>query len=118
MGKLGIILMTSPYEYENSNTVLRFVEAVLKKGHEIAGIFLSGDGVYNANKQIESPVGVNVAEEFKKMAAKGVRIVACSACSTFRGMPPSLLVEGVSLGGIGDLAEIIQQSDKVVTFSV
>ena len=38
--KIGVLLLSSPYQTQDMDSMIHFVEAALKKGHEIVGIFL------------------------------------------------------------------------------
>jgi len=40
MGKIAFLVMTSPYSFQNSDTVLKLAHAALKAGHEVIGIYL------------------------------------------------------------------------------
>ncbi len=55
MVSFTFVVCAEPYKYEAMDTVLNLGEAIIKKGHEILGIFLYGSGVYNIkSKEITS----------------------------------------------------------------
>jgi tRNA 2-thiouridine synthesizing protein D len=113
--KIGIMLVTGPYHHEASDTVVKFVEAALKKGHEVEGIFLFMDGVYNMNKYVKPSGERNVIEMLDNLGEK-VPITACAACGQFRGMKKEFSAKNMELGGLGELVKLVQTCDRFVTF--
>jgi tRNA 2-thiouridine synthesizing protein D len=113
--RIGFLLNTGPYTFENTNTVVRLAQAALKKGHECS-VFLYIDGIINANKDIVSPGEKSIAEEFKELAAEGVTIRICGECAKYRGQKRGGVVEGSRQAGIGALAEIMSNADRFLTF--
>jgi len=93
-----------------------FVKAALKRGHEIVGIFLYTDGVNNINKYINPPGERNISKRLNELGEQGIDIVACTACSKFRGMRPDLKVENVRQSGLGSLADYLRSADRFVSF--
>lgn len=108
--------MEGPYQHQAADSAYHFIEAALARGHEITGIFLFTDGVNVVNRFIQPPGERNVSQMFDELGRQGIDIVACTACAKFRGMKRDLAVENVRLSGLGALAEMIQQSDRFVTF--
>ena len=113
--KIGFLLNTGPYTFENTNTVIRLARAALKKGHECS-IFLFVDGIINASKDIVSPGEKSIPEQFKELSAEGVTVRICGECAKYRGQTRDAVVEGSRQAGIGALAEIIANSDRFLTF--
>jgi tRNA 2-thiouridine synthesizing protein D len=113
--KIGFLLNTGPYTFQNTNTVIRLARAALRKGHECS-IFLYIDGVINANKDIVSPGEKGIADELKELAAEGVTIRICGECAKYRGQKRDGVVEGSRQAGIGALAEIMGNSDRFLAF--
>jgi tRNA 2-thiouridine synthesizing protein D len=114
--KIGVMLLTGPYQHEGSDTVYNFVKAALKKGHEVIGIFLYTDGVMNINKNIIPPGERNIAERFSELGAEGVKVYACVACSKFRGLKKDMAIENTKIVGLGKLADFIEEADRFITF--
>ncbi|MHA1409256.1 MAG: DsrE/DsrF/TusD sulfur relay family protein [Candidatus Odinarchaeia archaeon] len=120
MSKIAFLLMTTPYTMESSDTVIKLAQAALEEGHEITGIYLYSDGVYNANKSIDpkSEEERNIAQLFKDLADKGVPIRICPVCSNYRGLPDEqLFVEGAEFDGLAGFAEMFEDADKVIAFT-
>ena len=114
--RIGVMVLEGPYQHQAVDSAFRFVEAALARGHEITGIFLYTDGVNTANRFVKPAGERNLAQMYDELGEGGVEIVACSACAKFRGMRPDLAVDNVRLAGLGTLAEMIQNSDRFVTF--
>ena len=74
LGKIAFLLMTTPYSYQNSDTVIKLAKAALKKGHEVTGIYLYTDGVYNVLKDIKpsDDRDRNIPELFKELIDVGL----------------------------------------------
>lgn len=120
MGKICFLLMTSPYTSQNSDTLIKLAEAALSQGHKVTGIYLYVDGVYNANRKIDpkSPDERNLAKIFKKLIDQGVPVKVCPVCANYRGMmDDNSLVEGAEFDGLGGLAEIFEEADKIIAFT-
>ena len=114
--KFGIMIMEGPYQHQAVDSAYLFIKAAIARGHEIVGIFLYTDGVNNINKYINPPGERNISQRFSELGEAGIDIVACTACSKFRGMRPDLKVENVRQSGLGSLAEYLRAADRFVTF--
>jgi tRNA 2-thiouridine synthesizing protein D len=114
--KIGVMVLEGPYQHQAVDSAYHFVRAARARGHEIVGIFLYTDGVNNANKFISPPGERNISQQLEALAAEGIEIVACTACSKFRGMRPDLKVEHVRLSGLGSLSDYLKRADRFVTF--
>ena len=57
-----------------------------------------------------------MSQRFEELGAKGIEVVACTACAKFRGLKPDLKVEHVKLSGLGSLAEFLGKAERFVTF--
>ncbi len=114
--KIGILILTGPYQHQASDTAYLFTKAALKKGHEITGIFLYTDGVNNINGNIVPPGERNIAKRFSELGAQGIKVVACAACSKFRGLTKDVVIENTKIAGLGKLVDIIEESDRFITF--
>jgi tRNA 2-thiouridine synthesizing protein D len=114
--KIGIMVLEGPYQHQAADTAYHFIQAALARGHEITGVFLYTDAVNVANRFIKPPGERNVSAMFDELGARGIKIIACTACAKFRGMKPDLTVENVRLSGLGELAEMLQESDRFLTF--
>jgi tRNA 2-thiouridine synthesizing protein D len=120
MGKIAFLLMTSPYSFQNSDTVIKLAHAAIKAGHEVTGIYLYTDGVYNNINSIKpsDDRDRNIADLFKELVDKGVKVVSCPVCAEYRGTYNNeMLVEGTNFDGLGALSEFAEDSDRILIFS-
>lgn len=114
--KIGVLLLTGPYQHQASDTAYYFIKAALKKGHEITGIFLYTDGVNNINSKIVPPGERNIAKRFSELGGLGIGVYACAACSKFRGLKKDSVIENTKIAGLGKLVDIVGESDRFITF--
>ena len=98
--KLGILLTTSP-EHENTNTVIELSKAAIKQDTSVS-IFLMADGAYNS-----------VFEPFQNLIELGVEITLCAHNAAQRKVE---VVENLEYGSQYDLATIIKESDRFISF--
>lgn len=113
--KIGILLLTGPYQHEASDTAYHFTKAALARGHEVLGVFLYTDGVNNANRCIAAPGHRNLAQMFSELGAR-TRVVACGTCARFRGLNKDGLSPGTVMGGMGALVKMLQDCDRFLVF--
>jgi len=119
METLTIILTTPPYGDEKVWNALRLSQA-LQAGTEKmkVSIFLLGDSVLTAKKGQKPPEGFyNLEKMLKELVAQGTKVVACRTCVSTRGLTQEELIDGVRVGTtVGDLAEWVRTSQKVLSF--
>jgi tRNA 2-thiouridine synthesizing protein D len=113
--RIGILLLTGPYQYEAADTAYHFAKAATARGHEVVGIFLYTDGVNVANRNIVSPGSRNIAQMFSELGVR-TRVVACGTCAKFRGLHKDGLSPNTRMGGIGALVQFIQDCDRFLVF--
>jgi sulfur relay (sulfurtransferase) complex TusBCD TusD component (DsrE family) len=99
--RLGILLTTSP-ESENTFTVIKLTEAAVSQGKEVR-IFLMCDGVHNINNP-----------DFTSLLDKGATITLCAHNASERHVEKK---EGINFGSQYDLAYIVNESDKFLSFT-
>jgi tRNA 2-thiouridine synthesizing protein D len=114
--KLGIMVLDGPYQHQAADSAYHFCQAARARGHEIGGVFLYTDGVNNANRNINPPGERNIAKRYEELATEGIPVIACTACSKFRGLTRDIKTDHMTLGGLGALAELIGSCDRFVTF--
>jgi tRNA 2-thiouridine synthesizing protein D len=113
--KIGILLLTGPYQHQASDTAYHFAKAAAARGHEVLGVFLYTDGVNNANRSISAPGFRNIAQMFTELGGK-TRVVACGTCARFRGLTKENLAECTAMGGMGALVKMLQDCDRFLVF--
>ncbi|MFQ6136077.1 MAG: DsrE/DsrF/TusD sulfur relay family protein [Candidatus Hydrothermarchaeales archaeon] len=116
MGKIGILLTTGPFQFENWKTAADIGDAALDLGHEVK-YFLYLDGVYNPMKTQKFPEwDVLPVERYIKLKEKGAEIIACGICINARGLENGKdYFDGAKVGGMPDFSEIIGEVDSLIT---
>lgn len=116
MPSATIIINELPYKNDKAWNALRLAGALLAQGVRV-NVFLLEDGV-DAGKERQDSKGkeYNLEELTKELIAKGVPFLACSTCLKACGISREKLIDGITAGGMRDLAEWVKESDKVVTF--
>jgi len=109
------MVRTGPYSFQNVDTVYELVKAALNKGYKCS-VFMYEDGVLNIHKGIKSPGERNIAEHMKELVTKGVEIAACGNCAKFRGLGKDSIIDGTKLAGMAVLTDMVDKSDRFVTF--
>jgi tRNA 2-thiouridine synthesizing protein D len=89
----------------------------MARGHEIAGIFFYQDGVINATKLMEVPQDDrHISKRWFEMASQGIDMSVCIASAKRRGIKEEILIPNVRIAGLGQLTEVILESDRLITF--
>jgi tRNA 2-thiouridine synthesizing protein D len=116
---LGILLLTSPYTYQNSHTFFDLAKAALEKGYCVK-VFLFIDGVNNAILGQEPDPDRPMEERFKELAELGAEFQACGLCTAARGFDQegSDFIAEVEVTGLTELAEIVGKCERFVTFTM
>jgi tRNA 2-thiouridine synthesizing protein D len=123
------IAVFSPAHAPSSRRALRFAEAVLAGGHEIARLFFYQDGVHSASANIVAPQDeLDVAAEWRAFVSEQrLDAVVCIAAALRRGVlndeeanryqrPAVNLPIPWELSGLGQLHEAAQIADRLVCF--
>lgn len=105
--KLGIVIYSN--DPETVWNALRFGNFALKEGDKVR-IFLLAKGVEIESLDNEK---YNVTEQIQSFVDDGGNILACGTCLKIRSSESS---EICPLSSMKDLYQIVEESDKVVTF--
>ncbi len=116
---LGILLLTSPYTFENSHTFYDLARAALDKGYKVKA-FLFVDAVNNAKLNQEPDPDRPMNDKFQELAEDGLEFQACGLCTSARGFDQAGgdFIPGVEVSGLTELAEIVGECDRFVTFTM
>jgi len=118
LGKLLIILFSSPLQYQSTDTVYEFARAAVETGHEVS-VFCDADAVYNLVASQILPDQMSPAKKLAKLIDAGVRILVCQQSARLRGVDvEKALISGVMKSSLGELARLMEDSDRVVSFNV
>jgi len=112
------VVCAEPYKFEAIDTLLNLGEAILKKGHQILGIFFYGSGVYNVKREINiSSTMRNLPERLENFIKKNsLNLSACSTWVSFTGLKSDDFIEEARQVGLGGLSEWMAESDRVIVF--
>jgi len=116
MGKLLIILFSSPMQSQNTDTVYELARSADEMGHE-ATVFCDIDAIYNLLSSQILPNQTTPASKIAQLIKTGVRVLACRESARLRGIDPQKnLIQGVVESSLGKLAELMEEADRVVAF--
>lgn len=96
--RLALQLTSGPMS-EDARTVRKIIEAALGQGHEV-DLFLMDDGVYHLRS-------------LEDLARAGLRLTVCAHNAYERGVGK---VDYALFGGQNDWAEIVHDSQRVLSF--
>jgi len=118
MVSFTFVVCAEPYKYEAMDTVINLGEAIVKKGHDILGVFLYGSGVYNIkSKKIPSDSLRDLSKRLSNFCKKNeAKLTACSTWIMFTGIQRTEFIEGASQEGLGTLSDLISRSDRILFF--
>ncbi|MDH5508943.1 MAG: sulfurtransferase complex subunit TusD [Nitrospinota bacterium] len=116
--KFAVQVLEAPYNNQASDTAYHFIKAALEKGHTIVRVFFYHNGVINAINSAEPPNDDrNIYKRWTELGKeKGIDIVACIAASKRRGIKEGQIVEGTRISGLGQLADMTIEADRLITF--
>ncbi|WP_249673321.1 sulfurtransferase complex subunit TusD [Pseudomonas abieticivorans] len=123
------IAVFAPAHSPASRRALRFAEAALAGGHQIARLFFYQDGVHSTSANVVAPQDeLDVAAQWRDFVSQhGLDAVVCIAAALRRGVlnaeeaqryqrPAANLPAPWELSGLGQLHEAAQMADRLVTF--
>jgi sulfur relay (sulfurtransferase) complex TusBCD TusD component (DsrE family) len=106
------------YKFEAMNTLLNLGKAIIKKGHQINGIFFYGSGVYNLKRNISIGKSMkNLPKELEEFCSiNNIEIGGCSTWISYTGLQESDLIEGACQVGLPTANEWIKEADRLIVF--
>jgi sulfur relay (sulfurtransferase) complex TusBCD TusD component (DsrE family) len=118
MGRMLILLCESPFQNESVDHAIVISRSALVKGHDV-DIYLMMDGVYGpVTSQSGEPFHMDsTSDRFKELVELGATISGCRVCMELRGVTEEMLPEGVDIGGIFDLGEMLAEADVVLSMT-
>jgi sulfur relay (sulfurtransferase) complex TusBCD TusD component (DsrE family) len=115
--KIGFVIMTEFLKYQQIYSLLKLVEAAKVKNHTITGIFFFGTGILNIQKKAHLGKATrNVPQALADLTASKIPMYACQTWADNYGIFPEDTYEGIEIAGLGELASISGESDKMVVF--
>jgi tRNA 2-thiouridine synthesizing protein D len=112
---LTIILTRGPFISDYSDIAINTALRAKKMGYKV-NLFLYLDGTWNAHVKREKKYS-NPGEWLRWCIKKGVKVAACERCSEARDLVKEDIIEGVEIGGVYRLLDMLKESDKVLTFT-
>lgn len=116
--KVLFILNDAPYGSEKAYNALRLAMALQKDQPQTeARIFLMADSVTVALPTQNTPQGYySIERMLKAVIEKGGQVKTCGTCAEVRGIKNLVLLEGVEISTMSQLAQWTTESDKVLVF--
>ncbi|MBP7733531.1 MAG: DsrE family protein [Caldisericia bacterium] len=112
--RIGFIVTTAPYTFQNTDTALSLIEAALDKGHT-CDVFLYMDGVIATSNNIKPGQDRSIPEKMTKLMERGVRFTPCGVCCNYRGVKQSDTIPGIKQAGIAALGRLINECDRTIS---
>lgn len=118
---MKILIIFNHEPYDNTDVTwngLRLSDTLKKSGQEVK-IFLMNDSVDMARDVCKSPEGYDqdLSQMLKDLIANGVQVKVCGTCMARCGIYKNHpYFEGANKSTMGELAEWVVDSDKVLTF--
>ena len=118
MVSFTFVVCAEPYKYEAIDTVFNIGDAIIRKGHQIVGIFFYGSGVYNIKEKTIKDTSIrNLSKRLEDFCRNNkTEFAACSTWTSFTGIKSDEFIEGAHQEGLGGLSLMISKSDKVIFF--
>ena len=112
MVSFTLIVCAEPYKYEAMDTVINLGEAIIKKGHQITGIFFYGSGVYNIKERNIKDTSIrNLSERLERFCRNhNTELAVRSTWTSFTGIKSEEFIEGAHQEGLGGLSLMIAKS--------
>ena len=113
---LGLLLFTTPYSSEHTDTAVKIARSALNNGHDVT-IFAYGDSVHGFTTG-QKAVGIPNAEaEFRFLLDNGLKVELCGTCLNFRGIGKELIIDGAEPSSMRNLCKLIDSCDRFITFT-
>ncbi|BEV70524.1 MULTISPECIES: DsrE/DsrF/TusD sulfur relay family protein [unclassified Paludibacterium] len=117
MQNILFTLNASPYGSERTLSGLRLALALSdSEAKPKITLFLLSDAVVTAMQGQTVAAGATLGEMLQDLLATGATVKVCRTCTTARGIDEALLIKGVGIGTMPELAELTLAADKVLSF--
>ena len=115
--KIAFSILTEFVKYQSVYSLIKLINELKKKGHEVAGIFFFGSGVLNLLKKTHLGNSTqNIPEQLAALSKDGIGLHACQTWADIYGLFPDTIIDGGSIGGLGELSDMTDVSDKLIVF--
>ena len=117
MQNILIILHAPPYGSERCLSALRLATMLAGRDDKPrVQLFLMSDATVLGLPKQQDASGNTLQQMVEGLIGQGVPVRLCKTCAGNRGLLDLTLIEGVTIGTLGELAEATVQADKVITF--
>lgn len=118
MASFIFVISAEPYKFQAVDSLLNLGQAILKKGHQIRGIYLFGSGVYNIKGEANTGTEMrNLPERLQQFCSKNsIELGGCSTWISITGIKKEEFIQGACQIGLGELSEWVEACDKVIYF--
>ncbi len=114
MGKLTIGCFSSLVGSMSLDFAVKLSEAALNKGHEV-DMWLSGNGTMISKKGQRSFQDYSSLEKtLSELISKGMKLVACEACSEARGLHKEEFIDGCDMKSMDWYLASCYNADRVI----
>ena len=105
-------------QFQNTDTVYEFAKAAMEEDHEVM-VFCDVDAVYNLMASQILPDQKTPAKKLAELINRGVNFLACRESARLRGIDTKkALIKGAIESSLGELALLMDQSDRVMALSI
>ncbi len=112
---LILVLLDGPYVSEYADIGYNLAKSALECDYKVK-IFLYMDGAHIPVKNQDPRALPIISSLFEELIKKGCEIKVCIRCAAARGYTDkSQYIDGVEIASVYDLAEWMENTDKVIT---
>jgi len=120
--RFALYVTANPVSCQGQLSALRFAEAAVASGHQVARIFFAGDAVLIGNVRLDTPSDEPQLQHRWQTLSQthGTELLLCSAAAQRYGVQGETggnLAEAFAISGLGSLVESTLDCDRVVHFS-
>ncbi len=123
MKTLTIILTDGPYISQYAEMAYKIASEALKLRLFLVNIFLYLDAVHVPKSGQKPSLFADTGRLFQELAGRGAVVRACARCAAARGYSAETdgsspdYLPGIKISSLYDLAEMIKDSDRVISLS-
>lgn len=130
MGSFTLVIQGAPHSSQSALSAYHYCQAVLDSGHHIHRLFFYQDGVHNASSLCVPPQDeFHLPKAWQQLIRQHqLDAVVCIASALKRGvvdpgeaeryqLPAANLLEGFTIGGLGQLIDAMAHADRIINFS-
>jgi tRNA 2-thiouridine synthesizing protein D len=120
---LTIILTDGPYISQYAEMAYKIASEALKLRLFLVNIFLYLDAVHVPKSGQKPSLFADTGRLFQELAGRGAVVRACARCAAARGYSAETdgsspdYLPGIKISSLYDLAEMIKDSDRVISLS-